>query len=423
MAGNSLFSTFKRLKGNARGAVITEPLWGIPANLYAPYVSVYMLALGVTDAQIGLIATISTVIQVIWTFVGGAITDKVGRKRTTLIFDLLAWSVPCIVWALARDFNYFLVGAIINSVWRVVHCSWSCLLVEDTDPDLLVGVYSWIYIAGLLSAFVAPLAGLLVEGFGLVYTMRGLYALAAVMMAAKAISMNALVTETRQGCVRMEETADQSFITVLQGSGEVLRQILRSRATLYTLVLMLIYNIVTTVRASFWSVLVSQELGMSDASLAYFPVARSLTTLAFYFFVMPRIQRGLALGRGDDRWPMGLGFLLFVVSQAMLMLIPAGAGWLLLIATVLEGAALPLTVTFLDKVTVTTVDPKERARILSLLTALMLVGSSPFGWLSGQLSAANRRLPFLMLTVLLAIGAVVTYFAGPEKEKTPVPSA
>ena len=110
------------------------------------------------------------------------------------------------------------------------------------------------------------------------------------------------------------------------------------------------------------------------------------------------------------------GFVLFVVSQLMLTLIPAGVGWLLFIATVLEGAALPLTMTFLDKMTAVTVDPEERSRILSLLTALVLVGSSPFGWLAGELSAVNRRLPFIMMTVLLALGAVVTYLANRVQE-------
>ncbi len=54
-----------------RGAVFTEPLWGIPYNLYAPYVSVYMLALGLTDSQIGLIASIGLVCQIFWTLLSG----------------------------------------------------------------------------------------------------------------------------------------------------------------------------------------------------------------------------------------------------------------------------------------------------------------------------------------------------------------
>ena len=52
LTSHSLVKTLLDLRGNARGAVFTEPLWGIPFNLYAPYVSVYMLAFGLTDARL-----------------------------------------------------------------------------------------------------------------------------------------------------------------------------------------------------------------------------------------------------------------------------------------------------------------------------------------------------------------------------------
>ena len=43
-----LIVTLRSLHGNVRGIVFTEPLWGIPYNLFAPFVSVYMVALGLT---------------------------------------------------------------------------------------------------------------------------------------------------------------------------------------------------------------------------------------------------------------------------------------------------------------------------------------------------------------------------------------
>ncbi|HPD42449.1 MAG TPA: MFS transporter, partial [Anaerolineae bacterium] len=194
MKSHPLLLTLRRLRGNARGCVLTEPLWGIPFNLYAPYASLYMLAFGLDDRQIGLFASIGMFVQVIWTVLSGAITDKLGRKRTTLIFDLISWSVPTLIWAIAQNATYFLIAAIVNATWRVTHNSWNCLLVEDTDADLLVDIYSWIYIAGLLAAFVAPATGLFVGRFGLVPTVRALYLLAFVMMTAKFIILNSLVT-------------------------------------------------------------------------------------------------------------------------------------------------------------------------------------------------------------------------------------
>jgi hypothetical protein len=52
-----------------------------------------------------------------------------------------------------------LAAGIVNSVWRIVHNSWTCLLVEDADQSQLVDIYTWIYIANIMVGFIAPLAG------------------------------------------------------------------------------------------------------------------------------------------------------------------------------------------------------------------------------------------------------------------------
>ena len=98
---HSLITTLKNLGGNPRGCVYTEPLWGIPFNLYSPYASIYMLALGLSDKQIGLIVSISWGFQIVLALLSGVVTDKLGRRRTTLIFDILSWGVPALISALA----------------------------------------------------------------------------------------------------------------------------------------------------------------------------------------------------------------------------------------------------------------------------------------------------------------------------------
>ncbi|MFN3587164.1 MAG: NAD-dependent DNA ligase LigA, partial [Moraxellaceae bacterium] len=101
----------------------------------------------------------------------GAITDKLGRRLTTLIFDILAWSAPAIIWALSQDFWWFMVAGIMNAIWRVTMNSWTCLLVEEADHNQLVDIYTWIHISNLAAGFVAPLAGLLVAR--VIYVKRG----------------------------------------------------------------------------------------------------------------------------------------------------------------------------------------------------------------------------------------------------------
>lgn len=133
MKTHPLFSSLFNFKGNARGCVYPEPLNGIPYNLYAPYISIYMLALGVTESQIGLILSISWSFQLVLALLSGVITDRLGRRRATLFFDLASWATPALISAVAQNFWFFLGAGIINSLMRVSQNSWMCLMVEDSE--------------------------------------------------------------------------------------------------------------------------------------------------------------------------------------------------------------------------------------------------------------------------------------------------
>ena len=403
---HSLFQTLFHLKGNARGAVFTEALWGIPYNLYAPYISVYMLALGLHDFQIGLLNSVGLGFQVFWSLVSGALTDKFGRKRTVFFSDMISWSIACIIWAVARDFNYFLLAVIVNSVWRVSHTSWSCILVEDADPDQLMDIYTWIYIAGLLSAFFAPLAGLLINAYGLVPTVRILYILAAVMMTAKFIVMNAMVTETRRGKIRMEETHGQSLFALLGEYRGVLSQILRTPATMYTIGIMLIMAIFGSINSSFWSILVTRKLLIPEQFLAVFPVARSIVMLLFFFFVTPIIREM------NFRNPILVGLAGFILSQLILITAPAHSYALLVLSTVIEACSAAAVNVQVDRMFVLNVDETERARIIAITMVIVVLLSTPFGAIAGKLSEINRILPFILNMVLFVIGMVLVWQAA-----------
>lgn len=403
---HSLFRTLRELRGNARGCVYTEPLWGIPYNLYAPYFSVYMLALGLTDAQIGTITSIGLVFQIFWAMMSGAITDKLGRRRTTLISDFVSWSIPCLIWAVSGSFVHFLIGAIFNSVWRVSHTSWTCLLVEDTDPKLLVDVYAWIYIANLIVAFIAPFGGLLIERFSLVPTMRGLLLFSFVMMSVKFIATNAMTTETRQGLARMAETRNQPLTAVLAEYPAVLKQVLRSPALLITTGLLIILSISRMVSGTFWAILATEHLRLPEQYLALFFSASSIIKLLIFFLVMPRLRLT------NVYRPMFFGFVGVLISQAILVTIPVGSFGLLALATIIEACTLPVATALLDKLVVLVIDPKERARIMAIIYVIMILFTSPFGWIAGQMSQADRILPFVLNIALYGLGALLTFVAA-----------
>jgi MFS family permease len=360
-----------------------------------------MLAIGLDDSQIGLITSIGLAFQVLSALLSGAITDKMGRKRATFIFDLISWSIPCLVWAVSQNFYYFLIAAVINSLWRITHNSWSCLLVEDTDQDTLLDVYTWIYIAGLLAAFFAPIASVLINRYSLVPTVRGLYIFAFVMMTAKFIIMNGMVTETKHGLLRMEQTRHQSLFKLLNDYRGVFRQIMSTPRTVYTLGVMLVMSTCWMITNTFWSIYVTENLSIPPEHLALYPFARSITMLFFFFLVMPKI-RNL-----NFRNPMLVGLSGYIVSQLVLIASPEKGYLPLLISTVIEAVSFAIVSTLLDKMVVISVDPKERARILAILYVIVILFTSPFGWIGGRLSEVNRALPFILNIILFVVAGVL----------------
>ena len=411
LKNHSLITTLKSLTGNPRGCVYTEPLWGIPFNLYAPYVSIYMVALGLADTQIGLILSISWGFQIIMALLSGVITDKLGRRRTTLIFDILAWTFPALISAVAQNYWYFLAAGIINSLWRVVLNSWSCLLVEDAEPHQLVDMYTWIYISNQLVGFVAPLAGVLIAVYSLVPTMRGLYAFAAVMFTLKSVVTYVMTKETAQGQVRMQETRRQSVWSVLSEYRGVLRELLRTQQTLYTAGIMLVLSITALISGSFWAIIVTEKLHIPAKNLALFPFIKSAIILGFFFLVMPR------LNKMHYKVPMVVGFLGFVASQLVLIAAPDHGYSFLIVSVFLEACSFAAVSPLADQMVALTIDPQERARILSIVYVVIILLTSPFGWIAGTLSARNKNLPFILNIALFATGAVLAYLAGQASQK------
>ncbi|MBK7318631.1 MAG: MFS transporter [Anaerolineales bacterium] len=406
MKNHSLFATLRSLRGNPRGCVYFEPLWGIPFNLYAPYVSIYMIALGMSEKQIGLIVSISWVFQIFLALISGVVTDKIGRRLTTLISDILSWSIPALISAVAQNFWYFLIAGVINSIWRISHTSWSCLLVEDADQDQLVDIYTWIYIANLFVGFIAPLTGVLIGVFSFVPTMRGLYVFAAVMFTLKAVLTYQWTEETAHGKIRLQETKDQSVLHVFSEYKGVLRDLMRAPQTLFTAGIMLVMSITSLINGSFWSILVTEKLQIATQNLAIFPFVKSAIMLVFYFTVMP------VIGRMHFKLPMTVGFLGYVASQVVLVNAPSGGYGFLIFSVFLEACSVAAVSPLIDQMIVLTVDAKERARILSILSVGIILLTSPFGWIAGTLSTLDKDLPFLLNITLFVIGTILAYLAG-----------
>ena len=413
IANHPLIRTLLELKGNPRIVVLTELMFGIPYNLFSPFFSVYMLALGVTVQEIGAIASLGLLLQVFSALLSGAIVDKFGRRLTLFINDILCWSVPCLIWAVAQDVRFFIAAAMMNSLWRISHTAWTCFMVEDAEERHLVHIWTWIMIFAVCSAFIAPLGGMFVERFGLVPALRWLYLFGFVMLTAKFVVLYIYSHETARGLVRIEETRHRSLLSLLNEYRSVVGQLLHSRPILAALSLMVVTNIYATVSGSFWGVLFTTKLGFADSQISIYVALRSVIMTICFFLLGPRLTN---LHR--FRLPLWVGFAAFFISQLLLVIMPPQAVLLLVASVVLEAIASALVSPMTESLLALSMESKERARISAMVYVALIVLISPFGWIAGQLSAVDRALPFALNMGLFAIGAGLVWLIG-----NPAPAA
>ena len=400
-----LIQVLGRNGGNPRTLVLIEPLWGIPYNLIAPFATLYMYTQGVTDVQIGLILSVTMVIQVFFSFFGGILADKLGRKYTTMMGDFFGWALACLVWAVSNNFWLFLAAALLNCFEQINQTAWYCLLIEDAQPKDLVWIYTWVNIGGLVAIFFAPLSGLFVNSFSVVPVVRVLYFLFALTMMTKCFITFRFCRETRQGKVRRAETKGVSLLHMLGEYRQLIPRLLHDKAVLKAVAVSVILYITNMVSTNFFSLYVTQRLGLSENMLALFPILNAAVMLVF----MVGIQHRMSTSK--FRAPLWTGLTLYAAAALSLVFSPEGSLGFVLLYVFAAAVGAALVNPRKDALLQLNINPQERARLNALIMASTIALSSPFGYLAGWLSSIDRRLPFvftflLFLTAMVVVGRI-----------------
>lgn len=397
-----LAQTFRELKGNPKWSICTEPLWFIPYSLFMPFQTLYMRKLGLSSVEIGTTVTVGFILQMFCALIGGVITDKMGRRKATVIFDTLGWTVPCLIWAFSQNFWWFLAAAAVNAAFQITNTSWNCLFIEDCPPKHITNAFTLIQMCGMLSVFFSPLAVILVGKYDVVPVMRWLYFIAALSMLAKFLLLYHFGGETQVGKKRMEETRNLSYFSMMKGYGTVFLTMIKSGKMRLVVYLMALTNIIQIATTNFFSLYVTEKIHLSDELVAVFPVLRTLVMLAFVIGLQNLFQK-LRM-----KVSFLVGFLMYIASHLLLLLTPEKNLLLVMGYTILEAAAYAVIIPRKDALMAHYVEPKERSRIYALYNVLMIGISVPFGSLIGWMFEVNPGLPFLFNIALFGLCILLT---------------
>lgn len=270
-------------------------------------------------------------------------------------------------------------------------------MVEDAPRDMLVSIYALSTVAGLLAGFVSPLTSVLVGRFSLVSTMRGLYLFAFVSITLKAILLYHYSRETSQGQVRMAELKGKPFSLAFKGSGRVLKQTLQNRPLMLVLGLMAAIMVVRGAMDNFWPLLVTGNLGIKEEALPLLATLKSLVMLLCFFLLSHRLRMEHYLR------PLRLGFGLMLAMFLMLLFLPRGLSFAVVLGVLVEALALSILLPLSSSLQMLLLDEGERARMFGLSLSFCLLITAPFGAINGFLSRLHLALPMAVCALMMAL--------------------
>ena len=388
--------------------MIVEPLFIIPHSLVITYASVYMLALGVNETQIGFIASLGLIVQIFASFISGFLTDRFGRRKTLIIFDLISWPLAVLVWAISQNIWYFIIAVMLNAFQKIPHTAWTCLLVEDTEPKKRSAVFTVLQFIGVVGGLFAPLGGLLVSHFSLIPAVRIMYILAFLGMISMIFIRHYMTHETEIGIRKQQEVSQLSLKSTFLDYGKTVRRIVSNHSLLLIFSVYILFNFQLIMQNTYLFVYLVDVVSIPDSTISIFPAISSVCMLLLLLFVIPRFREKF------NYYYMMIGFTLSICANIVLVLTQAKSIVPIILSTILSAAGMLIANPYLETAVANSIEDENRANMFSILQVFLLLFISPAGIVGGLTYKIDPRIPFLLMICALLINiGILLYIVKP----------
>jgi MFS family permease len=144
----------------------TTSIWTFIFSLYYTFWPLYLIELGATPANIGLIAMIQSTAQLLFQFPGGILADRIGRRKVIVYGSMFRLITP-IIFLFATSWEMVLPGVIFQAVASIYMPAFNALIAESLpheDRGAAFGAYRMITMLPLVVT--GFLSGVLMDHFG-----------------------------------------------------------------------------------------------------------------------------------------------------------------------------------------------------------------------------------------------------------------
>ena len=123
------------ITGNIRVLVVCRMLWSFSTSIVYPFFSLYILALGGTPTQVGLINSLGIIAGMFLYPVGGYIADKMGRVKL-VGFSTYAYAICHIPFIFAKDWRALAVGQFFSHLFLFYSPALNALQADSLPPGV-----------------------------------------------------------------------------------------------------------------------------------------------------------------------------------------------------------------------------------------------------------------------------------------------
>ena len=404
----------KDLPQNTRITLLLNLFSGPLASILFFYAALYMQGVGLTAPQMGLIASLAAVTGFVTQAMAAPVVNRIGRKRSLLVFSFLCWSVPLLLWMLANGFTLFLLAALFFSVSKITAIAWYCVVTEGVPEHQKAKVFGIMFIFGTIGGLGTILAGPVIDRFGLVPAMRVLYGFAFVSMTAMFLYRHGVLTESEAGIEQQRRHGTLSLVASVLHHIDTVRQNLANREFRSLTVVYVLFAF--AVGMDFVTILfMNNELHLTVTQLSLIPPLTAVISIVLYRSMLKHVHAA------NEHTMLRLSLTGIAAAKFLLLVMPAGSLWWMLAVAGLGAVGGYLFSVAIHAALNNRMGAAHMADAYSAVQLLCALFSIPAGYLAGALYAYRPGVAILGTGVVTLAAAVPLLRKGPIPVSAPIP--
>ncbi len=251
------------MRGNILVLTITQALGTISRSMAFPYASLYIIALGGSPEQIGLITALSPLAGLLVFPIGGYLADRAGRVKLIALGGYLS-SAVLLLYVVAPSWQFLALGAFLRG-FIVFHFPPTSAIIADSlaPEDRGKGVATMNTISGTAGLAAPYLAGVILHAWGAETGARILYGIMTVIYFLNTVINHRFLKET---ATNSDQTLDLSELSdIFREAYRTIPALLRrlpttARALTAIVILMFAAN---AIASPYWIVYARDHIGLS----------------------------------------------------------------------------------------------------------------------------------------------------------------